>query len=171
MQTAFTDDAIDNGFKEIADFNAGEQLGVGPYPMNIVNGKRMNTGMTYLNVNVRKRQTLTIIGEAMVDKILFKGTTAYGVELSDGRKFEANEIILSSGTYGSAPILLRSGIGPKKDLAALAIPLVADLPVGENLIEHPFYYNAYAADPNFIGRQSPAIAVKIWTKSSYAKSW
>jgi choline dehydrogenase len=170
MQTAFTDDAIDSGLKEIADFNAEEQHGVGAYPMNIVNGKRMNTGMTYLNGNVRKRENLTIIGEAMVDKILFKGTTAYGVEITDGRKFEANEIILSSGTYGSSPILLRSGIGPKKDLSALGIPLVADLPVGENLIEHPFYYNAYAADPNSIGRQSPAIAVKIWTKSSYAKS-
>jgi choline dehydrogenase len=170
MQTAFTEDAIDNGLREIEDFNAGEQHGVGPYPMNIVNGKRMNTGMTYLNGNVRKRKNLTVIGEAMVDKTLFNGTTAYGVELTDGRKFEANEIILSSGTYGSSPILLRSGIGPKKDLASLAIPLVADLPVGENLIEHPFYYNAYAADPNSIGRQSPAIAVKIWTKSSYAKA-
>jgi choline dehydrogenase len=169
LQTAFTDDAIDNGFKEIADFNAGEQHGVGPYPMNVVNGKRMNTGMTYLNGDVRKRKNLTIIGDALIDKVLFKGTTANGVQLADGSQFKADEIILSSGTYGTAPILLRSGIGPKKDLTGLGIALVADLPVGENLIEHPFYYNAYAADPKSIGRQTPAIAVKVWTKSSFAK--
>jgi choline dehydrogenase len=170
MQLAFINAAVENGFKEIDDFNAGKQHGVGPYPMNIVNGKRMNTGMTYLDDTVRKRENLTIIGDAIVEKVLFNGTTAYGVQLSDRRQFKADEVILSAGTYGSAPILLRSGIGPQKQLAELEIPLVADLPVGENLAEHPFYYNAYAADPDSIGRQTPVIAVKIWTKSSYAKA-
>ncbi len=170
MQLAFINAAIENGFREIADFNAGDQHGVGPYPMNIVNGKRMNTGMTYLNDIVRKRENLTIIGDAIIDKVLFNGTTAYGVQLSDGRQFKAEEVILSAGTYGSAQILLRSGIGPQKQLAEFAIPLIAELPVGENLVEHPFYYNAYAADPNSIGRQTPVIAVKIWTKSSFAKA-
>ena len=169
LQLAFINAAVENGFKEIDDFNAGEQHGVGPYPMNIVHGKRINTGMTYLDDKVRKRENLTIIGDAIIDKVLFNGTTAYGVQLADGRQFKADEIILSAGTYGSALILLRSGIGPKKQLAELEIPLVAELPVGENLVEHPFYYNAYAADPNTIGRQTPVIAVKIWTKSSFAK--
>jgi choline dehydrogenase len=169
LQLAFINAAVENGFREIDDFNAGEQLGVGPYPMNILNGKRMNTGMTYLNDTVRKRKNLTIIGSALIDKVLFNGTAAYGVQLSDGRQFKADEVILSSGTYGSAQILLRSGIGPQKQLSELAIPLVAELPVGENLVEHPFFYNAYAADPNSIGRQTPVIAVKLWTKSSFAR--
>jgi choline dehydrogenase len=169
MQIAFIDAAVENGFKEIDDFNAGEQHGVGPYPMNIVNGKRMNTGMTYLDEVVRKRENLAIIGDALTDKVLFNGTTAYGVQLADGRQFKTGEVILSAGTYGTAQILLRSGIGPKKDLAELEIPLVAELPVGESLVEHPFYYNAYAADPDAIGHQAPVIAVKLWTKSSYAK--
>lgn len=169
MQLAFINAAVENGLKEIGDFNAGEQHGTGPYPMNIVNGKRINTGMTYLDDAVRKRENLAIIGDAIVDKVLFNGTTAYGVQLSDGRQFNADEIILSAGTYGSAPILLRSGIGPRKQLAELDIPLIAELPVGENLVEHPFYYNAYAADPNSIGRQTPVIAAKVWTKSSCAK--
>jgi choline dehydrogenase len=170
MQLAFINAAIENGLREIDDFNAGEQHGVGPYPMNIVNGRRMNTGMTYLNDTVRKRENLTIIGGALTDKVLFNSTTAYGVQLSDGRQFKADEVILSAGTYGSAQILLRSGIGPQKQLTELAIPLVAELPVGENLVEHPFFYNAYAADPNAIGRQTPVIAAKIWTKSSFAKA-
>ncbi len=169
LQLAFINAAVENGLKEIDDFNAGEQHGVGPYSMNIVNGKRMNTGMTYLNDVVRKRANLTIIGDAIIDKVLFNDTTAYGVQLLDGRQFKADEIILSAGTYGSAQILLRSGIGPQKQLTELAIPVVAEMPLGENLVEHPFYYNAYAADPNSIGPQTPVIAVKIWTKSSFAK--
>jgi choline dehydrogenase len=102
--------------------------------------------------------------------LLEAGNTAYAVQLSDGSQINADEVILSAGTYGSAQILLRSGIGPKKHLAEMAIPIVADLPVGENLVEHPFFYNAYAAGPDAIGRQTPVIAVKIWTKSSFAKA-
>jgi choline dehydrogenase len=168
LQQAFINAAVENGFKEIADFNAGEQHGVGAFPMNIVNGIRMNTGMTYLNDEVRKRKNLTIIGNGMTDKVLFEGARASGVQLADGRTFNAGEVILSAGTYGTAAILLRSGIGPKQQLDALDIPVVADLPVGENLIDHPFYYNAYAVNPETIGRQTPVIAAKVWTKSSDA---
>ena len=168
LQLAFINAAVENGFKEIADFNAGEQHGVGPYPMNIVNGIRMNTGMTYLNDQVLKRTNLTVIGNAITDKVLFNGSGAYAVQLADGRKFNAGEVILSAGTYGTPAILMRSGIGPKQQLVSLDIPVVADLPVGENLIDQPFYYNAYAVDPNTIGRQTPVIAAKVWTRSSYA---
>src|ERR1700748_2341937 len=168
LQLAFINAAVENGFNEIKDFNADDQHGVGPYPMNIVNGIRMNTGMTYLTEQVRKRPNLTIIGDALTDKVLFDGEEAYGVQLADGRKFNADEIILSAGTYGTAAILMRSGIGPKQELASLNIPVVADLPVGENLIDQPFYYNAYAVDPATVGRQTPVIAAKVWTKSSYA---
>jgi choline dehydrogenase len=128
----------------------------------------MNTGMTYLNDQVRKRPNLTIIGDAITDKVLFDGASAYGVQLADGRTFSAGEVILSAGTYGTPAILLRSGIGPKQHLEALGIPVLADLPVGENLIDHPFYYNAYAVNPETIGRQTPVIAAKVWTKSSDA---
>jgi choline dehydrogenase len=169
MQLAFVNAAVANGFTEIADFNAGIQHGAGPYPMNIVNGKRMNTAMTYLDQPVRARKNLTIIGDATVDRVLFSGTTAFGVQLADGRQYEAGEVILSAGTYGSASILLRSGIGPRQELSALGIPTIAELPVGRNLVDHPFYYNAYATDPGTIGRQTPVIGAKLWTRSSFAK--
>lgn len=169
LQLAFIHAAVEKGFKEITDFNAGEQHGVGPYPMNIVNGIRMNTGMTYLNDKVLKRTNLTVTGNAIADKVLFSGAGAYGLQLADGRKFNADEVILSAGTYGTPAILMRSGIGPKQQLTSLDIPVVADLPVGEHLVDHPFYYNAYAVSPDTIGRQTPVIAAKIWTKSSYAK--
>jgi choline dehydrogenase len=36
------------------------------------------------------------------------------------------------------------------------------------LVDHPFYYNAYAARADVIGRQSPAIGAKLWTHSRSA---
>ncbi|UZT99378.1 GMC family oxidoreductase N-terminal domain-containing protein [Chryseobacterium fluminis] len=168
-QLAFLESAKANGYEEITDFNAGKQHGVGPYPMNIINGIRYNTGMAYLNEEIRSRKNLTVIGEALTDRVVFEGKRAKGVITADGSVFKAKEIILSAGTYGSAAILLRSGIGPKEELDKHGIPVIAELPVGKKLYDHPFYYNAYALDPHKTGRQTPVIGVKLWTRSSYAK--
>src|SRR5690606_12450552 len=112
--------------------------GIGAYPVNIINGVRMNTGMTYLNQSVRQRVNLTIVDQALVDRILFENGKATSVLTADGRTFYAENIILSSGTYGSVAILQRSGIGPADVLQPLGIPVIADLPVGKNLVDHPF---------------------------------
>ncbi|WP_292009490.1 GMC oxidoreductase [Chryseobacterium sp.] len=169
VQSAFMKATEANGYTEIKDFNGENQHGIGTYPMNIINGVRYNTGMAYLNEKVRSRKNLTVVGEALTDKILFSGNKATDVLTADGRIFKGKEIILSAGTYGSAAILLRSGIGPKEELNKLDIPVIAELPVGKKLYDHPFYYNAYALDPQKTGKQTPVIGAKLWTKSSYAK--
>lgn len=169
MQTAFKEAAKSKKYEEIADFNGEKQYGVGAYPVNMVNGIRMNTGMTYLNQSVRQRQNLTIIDKALADRVLFEDKEAIGVELSDGRLFTGREIILSSGTYGTAAILQRSGIGPADLLQSMGIPVIADLPVGKNIVDHPFYFNTYASDPEKIGRLSPVAGVNLWTRSSFAE--
>ncbi|PMY59831.1 MULTISPECIES: GMC family oxidoreductase [Pseudomonas] len=170
MQRAFVDATVANGFRVIDDFDGADAKGVGPYPMNIVDGVRVNTGIAYLDNAVRARGNLQIRGDVLVDKVLFDGRRATGVRLASGEVIQANEVILSAGTYGSAAILLRSGIGPRDHLASLSIPLVAALPVGQRLKDHPFYYNAYAARPELIGKQSPVIGAKLWTHSSTAKN-
>ncbi|MDI3273706.1 GMC family oxidoreductase [Pseudomonas sp. MDT1-16] len=170
MQRAFIDATIANGYKVVTDFDGADANGVGPYPMNIVNGVRVNTGMAYLTDEVRARDNLHIRPDSLVDKVLFDGKRVIGVQLASGEKLLSGEVILSAGTYGSAAILLRSGIGPREDLRALQIPLVAELPVGQNLVDHPFYYNAYAAKPDVIGSQSPAIGAKLWTHSTTAEN-
>lgn len=47
MQRGLVDATLANVFKAIADFDGADANGVGPYPMNVVNGVRVNTGMAY----------------------------------------------------------------------------------------------------------------------------
>ncbi|WP_419728963.1 GMC family oxidoreductase [Lichenicola sp.] len=169
MQQAFVQAAAANGLAVIEDFDGDAVNGVGPYPMNIVNGVRINTGMAYLTNTVRARPNLRIRGNTTVDCVLFDADRAVGVRLLDGDVVRASEVILSAGAYGSAAILLRSGVGPAEDLAALSIPVVSDLPVGRRLKDHPFYYNAYAARPDRIGAQVPVVGAVAWTHSSTAE--
>ena len=77
-------------------------------------------------------------------------------------------MILSAGSYGSAAILRRSGIGPSADLAQLGIEIVANLPVGQHLQDQPFYYNAYALKPDCL-QMRPALGALLWLSSSEAR--
>lgn len=165
VQKAFVDATTNLGYKSIDDFDSAEANGVGPYRMNVVNGVRVNTGMAYLSNSVRERKNLTILSQSIVDRVLFNGKKAIGVVLANGEECFANEIILSAGTYGSAAILLRSGIGAKSDLEQLSIPVIADLPVGKNVKDHPFHYAAFALNKEMVETKSPPIAAKLWTSA------
>jgi choline dehydrogenase len=164
---AFVEASMADGFDRIHDFNGPVQYGVGIDPMNVIDGARQNTGMVYLSDEVRRRPNLSVRDSARVDRIEFEGRRAAQVRLVDGAAVEADEIILAAGTYGSPAILMRSGIGPAEHLAALGINLVLDLPVGNKLFDHPFYYNTYALKPE-AGDMHPARAATIWTRSTEA---
>lgn len=157
------------GLKRLSDFNGAEQNGVSPYPLNVVDGQRINTGMAYLTHDVRNRLNLTIMGNAEVDTVLFDGRRATGVRLIDGQVISAAQVILSAGAFGSPAILMRSGIGPAVHLKELGIPLLQDAPVGERLKEHPFYYNVYALKPE-VNSMTPVAGAIIWTNSSEARA-
>lgn len=168
MQRAFVDAALATGIPAAEDFNGPKPSGVGPYPMNIVDGVRVNTGMAYLTESVRSRPNLTILGDHLVDRVLTEGGRAVGVLLAGGTQLRAAEVVLSAGAIGTPAILLRSGIGPAAHLTALGIDVVADLPVGQTLYDHPFYHNVYAAKPDVIGEPTPVLGAKVWTASSEA---
>ncbi len=143
-QAGFIDAAVARGFKRVHDFNGAEQDGAGGHSLNVVDGIRQNTAMVYLTANVRRRPNLTIRGDVTIDRVLFDGTTATGVAAADGAVYRAGEVILSGGSYGSAAILLRSGVGPADELTALGIGVVADLPVGRRLQDHPYFHRPRA---------------------------
>ena len=101
-----------------------------PVPANNPNGIRWSTALGYLDMS-RHRLNLTIRPNCTVNRLIFDGTRATGVDVeSGGEKFtaEGEEIILSSGAIGSPQILMLSGVGPAESLRSLGIPVVHDLP-------------------------------------------
>ena len=140
---AFVQAGVAAGFAEIKDFNTPKQDGVALEARNVVDGIRMNTGITYLSEEVRARTNLTIREKTQVDCVEFAGSRAARVRLVSGETLPAHEIVLCSGAYGSPAMLMRSGIGPAKDLTGLGIAAVVDLPVGRGLRDHPMYSNNY----------------------------
>jgi choline dehydrogenase len=128
---------------------------------------RQNTGIVYLTDEVRHRPNLTIRGDVEVDRVSFEDGHATEVCLVDGSVERAAKTILSAGVYGSPAILMRSGIGSADDLRALGIPVVADLPVGSQLKDHPFYYNVYVLVPQ-AKAMDPAAGALLWTHSAEA---
>jgi choline dehydrogenase len=155
------------GLKRIQDFNGAEQNGVSPYPLNVVNEKRINTGIAYLTHDIRRRPNLTIKGGAEIDTVIFDGNRATGVRLITGETITAGQVILSAGTYGSPSILMRSGIGHAHHLKDLGIPVLVNAPIGDRMKEHPFYYNVYALKKSAISMVPTAGAI-IWTNSTEA---
>lgn len=145
------------GFPKVDDFNGDRPLGVGPYPMNNRMGQRLNTGMTYLSKAVRARTNLTIRSEVLVDQVDIQKGRAEAVILENGERITGDEIVLSAGAYGTPAILLRSGVGPAESLRAMDIPVMADLPVGQRLQEHPFFFTTWAAVPERLGLPVPLL--------------
>ncbi|MGJ6127187.1 GMC family oxidoreductase N-terminal domain-containing protein [Mycolicibacterium sp. Y3] len=164
---AFVDAAIAGGHKRITDFNGAEQNGVGPFAVNVVDGVRQNTALVYLTAEVRARSNLTVRSGVTVDRVLLRGESATGIVTADGDVQHSDEVILSAGTYGSAAILLRSGIGPAAELTSLGINPHTDLPVGHHLQENPFFHTVYALAPDRAA-VTPALGALLWTASSEA---
>jgi choline dehydrogenase len=164
---AFIDTAEQQGYRYIDDPNADQRAGVAAVPLNIRSGVRQNTGIAYLTDSVRRRPNLTIRGATSIDRVLVTGGTATAVRTTGGTVYPAGLVILSAGSYGSAAILLRSGIGPARDLAGLGIGVVADLPVGQRLQDQPVYHGLYALRAE-AGARTPAAGAFIRTASSQA---
>jgi choline dehydrogenase len=164
----FIDAATAEGFPRVEDFNGPDPAGAGPDPVNVVGGVRQNTGLVYLTEEVRNRPNLKISGGVLVDRVLFDQRRAVGVITASGAQIPAGEVILSAGSYASPAILMRSGIGPAADLTRLGIDVLADLPVGRHLHDHPYYHHAYALKTSALD-MTPAIGALLWTRSSDAR--
>lgn len=99
---------------------------------------RITSNDSYLEP-VRNQSNLTVIGGAVVDRVLLDGTRAVGVVAQvagEERAFHAGEVVISAGATMSPGILQRSGIGPAHLLQPLGIPVLADLPVGVGVQDH-----------------------------------
>jgi choline dehydrogenase len=146
---AFIEGAIQAGLPATDDFNGPEQDGVGWYQVTQRNGMRCSAAVAYLHPAMG-RPNLTIETEAHATRLLLDGTRATGVEVDQrGELTEIRaerEVILSAGAYQSPQVLLLSGIGPADDLAMVGIPPVHELPVGQNLQDHPATWVTFTTD-------------------------
>jgi len=139
VSVAFLESCARLGHAGVADHNAPGAIGAGPVPMNCVAGRRQSTAITYL-AQARARANLHLRSATMIDRVLFEGHHAVGVQLAGSLDVIGGEhIVLAAGAYGSPAILLRSGLGPADHLRTLGISILQDMPgVGQNLIDHPY---------------------------------
>jgi len=126
---------------KIDDYNRGNNEGCTRFEVNQRRGVRVNASKAFLRPAL-KRGNVTVITGAQVRRLRFAegSREVLGVEFSRGgvEQYAAarRETILASGSIGSAQILQLSGIGPGSLLQPLGIPVVHELPVGENLQDH-----------------------------------
>lgn len=123
------------------DFNGQDGVGAGYRQITQSLGKRASSAAAFL-APVKNRKNLSIITDALADRVLFEGRRATAVRVLLGGEERAvharREVILSAGAIGSPHILLRSGVGDAVQLQTRGVPLVHHLSgVGRNLHDHP----------------------------------
>src|SRR5258708_2966121 len=138
-------DAVGNaaeemGIPRIADFNTGDNEGVGYFHVNQKRGRRWSSARGFLKP-VLNRTNLRLEKNVLVDRLIVENGRAAGVRfIQGGELVEARargEVILCAGSIGSTQVLHRSGIGPADWLAPLGIETVLDRQgVGRNLQDH-----------------------------------
>ncbi|XP_076442799.1 uncharacterized protein LOC143281473 [Babylonia areolata] len=158
---------VELGLKEV-DANGETMEGVAHVQATAADGLRYSTSRAFLHP-VLHRENLHVVTDAHVTKVVFEGKRAVGVNfVRHGRKeilCARREVIVSAGAVGSPHILQLSGVGPKKVLDKVKIPVVVDLPVGENLQDHlGFDYQVGVKEPI---TATPEQLTSIWTWLKY----
>ncbi|KAJ8104472.1 hypothetical protein OPT61_g10739 [Boeremia exigua] len=155
------DSMIEKGLPYHPDmFSTGETPhGCGDVPRTVHQGIR-STAADFVTKGY-KRTNITIKTEVVVDKIIFSDNDESGEPVAkgvatiskSGKKIEyqaRREVIVSAGAYCSPAILMRSGLGPREELAKHNIDCRVDLPgVGQNLQDHCLVFIFYeVSEPN-----------------------
>lgn len=125
------------------DYNGNKQIGASQIQFTLSNGKREYSAKSYLEP-ILKKKNLKIMTDSYVMRLLMIFNVVIGVEFAfKGQIYWARamkEVILSAGVFGSPQILMLSGIGPRRHLTSLGIPVVQNLAVGQNLQDHPAFF-------------------------------
>jgi len=141
VQAAFVEACEELGYEPCADSNAPGKTGFGPHAMNKIEGRRISAAEAYLTATVRARPNLRIGADTLVRRVIFDGRRATGVETegpSGVDRIEASAVILCAGAINTPGILLRSGVGPDREVRRLQCNPVLDAPaIGRRLLDHP----------------------------------
>jgi choline dehydrogenase len=143
---AFAQAAVQAGIPATADFNRGNNEGVGYFEVNQKSGWRWNTAKAFLRPTCYGRPNFEMWTHAQVSRLLLETSAdgrvrCTGVETFNGHQMvqahAKHAVVLCAGAIGTPQLLQLSGIGAAPMLQALGIPPVVALPgVGANLQDH-----------------------------------
>ena len=154
------------------DHNGSEIEGVSYTQLSIRDGVRQSTATAYLKP-VAGDENLSIVTGAHARRLLIEGDRCVGIEwvTDDGQVESATtsgEVFVSCGTIESAPLLMRSGIGPADHLREIGIDVATNLPgVGQNLHDHLLSPVIFSAERE-IGPPTPGLFAAqshLWARS------
>jgi choline dehydrogenase-like flavoprotein len=151
---AFIEAAAQLQLPRNGDFNGASQDGFGLYQVTQKGGERWSAARAYVEPAASR---ITIITQALTEKIIVEEGRATGVQIRIGRNRRTikarGAVILSAGAFGSPQILMLSGIGPAAHLRDHGIELVDDkAAVGSDLQDHIDYVSSFETQSkDFIG--------------------
>lgn len=136
---AFLEAAAGWGLVHRPDFSMGDgEDGVAIWHANTRDTVRWNAAFAFLDPH-RGDNRLRILSHARVHRLGLTATRVAAHGEIDGRslRIEADDVVLAAGAVGTPEILLRSGIGPAREISRLGLTPVVDLPaVGAGLRDH-----------------------------------
>jgi choline dehydrogenase len=140
LSSVFVDAAGEAGLPFNPNFDDGVLDGCGWNRSSIHAGHRHSSYRAFVH-EVLDRPNLEVLTGLDVERLLVSPTgRVTGVEVStaahERRRIAAGEVIVCAGAYDSPRLLMLSGIGPPRQLAAARVTPLVDLPVGENLQDH-----------------------------------
>jgi choline dehydrogenase len=134
--------AVDAGVPAIADVTGPDAVvGIGGATRNVRGRRRFSSASAYLDP-ARGRANLTIVADALVESLTWRGGRAIGALVRAGdttTQLTADRVIVSAGVLGSPLLLQRSGIGDPALLRPIlgeSAPIHALPGVGKNLHDH-----------------------------------
>src|SRR5207253_8826856 len=138
--------------------------GTGAQASNTRDGVRQSTLITYLPI-ARPLLAFELRADTLVDRVVVQDGRVVGVGHTTGEILETDLVILSAGSLATPTILMRSGVGPAEHLREHDIDLVQDLPVGDNLHDHPALgLLATAREPDEIDQQ---LIARVMARTSF----
>jgi len=150
------------------DFNGETQLGTGRFQLTQSSGRRWSAAAAYLHPN-RGRTNLDVITDTTVARVVLERSRAVGIEVHQrGRSHvirAEREVILSAGTYNSPKLLMLSGIGRAAELKTFGIEARLELPVGEELQDHPSVLLSYFTDVPTLFRAGTAEDLELFQQN------
>jgi choline dehydrogenase len=164
LATAALDGFREVGLPVVDDLNTEREItgnGFGYMNQIIKDGRRNSMARAFL-YPVLNQRNVTVLVNTQVNRVIFRHNRAIGVECVRNGQIttfgSSREVILSAGGFNTPKILMLSGIGDRRDLQGLNIPMVAHSPqVGKNVQDHILHGGCLYESPEpFVYRNSAA---------------